>query len=83
MISRRDQILFLLDELAATDRPEKPCTPEEHNALKADPSRWREETAALGHQTDGEGGVMELRNCYRCSSTLARSVPTEMLEVTP
>jgi len=41
-----------------------------HEAAKADPVRWQE-LPHIGEQSDGCGGIYELRNCDRCRSTLA------------
>ena len=32
------------------------------------------QTAPIGHQDDGDGGLLELRNCVRCRTTLATAL---------
>ena len=54
------------------------CSFEEHNAIKADPARWAEQTL-IGYQRD-EHGVpeLELRNCNQ-GGTMA--IPVAPLQV--
>lgn len=46
------------------------CTLEYHDELKADPARWAA-LEDLGTQKLKKGGVLELRNCDRCHTTLS------------
>lgn len=34
-------------------------------------------SSAIGHQDDGDGGLLELRNCLACNSTVSREVAIE------
>lgn len=47
------------------------CTVASHEALKTDTVKWYNETVHVGEHTDEEG-VLEVRNCKKCRSTLAR-----------
>lgn len=44
-----------------------------HDEAKKDRVKW-EQLPRVGVQDDGDGGAYELRNCARCSSTLAIAV---------
>jgi hypothetical protein len=46
------------------------CTQEDHDRLQADPAKMREHTEFLAVQ-QLDNTTLELRNCIRCSSTLA------------
>ena len=49
------------------------CSIDSHEALKAHPARFADSsTTFVGLQPDGEGGLLELRNCNACGSTLTR-----------
>jgi ribosomal protein S27AE len=54
------------------------CTIAEHNALRESDEAWN----ALERVADWvfEDEVLEQRNCHRCGSTLARSIPRPRIE---
>jgi hypothetical protein len=47
------------------------CTPQDHDRLRADRAALLARTVPQGEQEDGEGGVVLLRRCDDCGSTLA------------
>jgi hypothetical protein len=72
-VSRRPKIHVLLAELLAMSQK---CGNHEaaqayHNSLKDDPARWAQLEARGTQEYDPEF-ALELRNCARCGSTLAR-----------
>ena len=46
------------------------CTYEDHTALKAAPTRVRNETTPLGEMTSDGEIIGYLRNCHTCGSTI-------------
>lgn len=46
------------------------CTVADHAYLKADARRFLEGTTPCGMMPDGEGGVIEIRLCRRCTGSL-------------
>jgi len=55
--------------------PDKPCTPELHDVLKANPARLRRHTTPAGVQLDETGEVLfEWRVHPACGSSLAAPV---------
>jgi hypothetical protein len=52
--------------------PETPCTTEYHDTLKT-PATWA--TLLLVDRWIFDDVALEMRNCPRCHSTLAREVP--------
>lgn len=53
-----------------------PCVDEEHDAIRDHDSLWYSPAARpVGVWWDDTDTGLELRNCNRCDSTLAREVP--------
>lgn len=50
------------------------CTVQHHDAIKADALRWDGETKPIGYLQAGGKPALDLRNCLRCQSTLAKKV---------
>lgn len=47
-----------------------PCTDAIHDLIRSDLYTWEHETYHRGFQDNGDGGLVELRTCRRCGTTL-------------
>lgn len=62
---------------AATAKASQCCPAEDHDRMRASNAVWSG-LEHVGYQDDGEGGKLELRNCW-CGGTISRPVADEAL----
>ena len=70
-----------LSQRDAEGKPQRACTPQSHDVIRASEALFRTLTTPAGYQDirDVAGGVLELGLCRNCGTTIARKMTEEQI----